>query len=406
MLKFIIASLTVGFKRFWKLYITNIFCIVFIILLFSFLDGSKRQLDYSAVVFTGRINVKLKQEVGNFEEKLLKKFDKSEYVVKRISADVTYRFPKKGAGVGTGSAKLIGMDIDQNPHLVNFITMLDGKYTLDEGEILIPSSLLSKVDIKLGDKVRLSGQTAEKYITTGAYKVAGIYNASNIDISGDPVMLINFSEMKNFYVPFTKNIEYCIYFKDEKISGAIEANYWLYINEIVGDTTLVEDVNLNVLSSGDTLNLSTQFNVFLYILVTLTIIVVLTLVVLVNFSIYLVLSRERNKEMGALLALGVPQWKIGLTYFLEAFFQIVISTFIGVLICCILSYALANNLVGGQLELLMVLLSGTNKIDLFVQFYQIQWAFILICIALVLSQIPIYIKFALNSPINFIQKKG
>ena len=42
MFTLIIAEIIQGFKRVWKLYLTNILAILFIILLLAYIDGSQR----------------------------------------------------------------------------------------------------------------------------------------------------------------------------------------------------------------------------------------------------------------------------------------------------------------------------------------------------------------------------
>jgi hypothetical protein len=60
---------------------------------------------------------------------------------------------------------------------------------------------------------------------------------------------------------------------------------------------------------------------------------------------------------------------------------------------------------GGFLEVLFVLLSGTNRIDLYIQGYQVAIAFAWILAAVTLSQVPIFLRVMTGNPIEIMANK-
>jgi ABC-type lipoprotein release transport system permease subunit len=404
MFTLIYAEIVQGFKRIWKLYLTNILSIMIIILLFAYIDGSRRQLNLQYTAYSGEVVLKLK-EIANknpvdINKILSEKIPSISYISKKIRSEVQYRFTGNN---NSGDAEMIGVNLKQDHNLRNYLTLTQGKLIENEKEILVPSSMLQKTDIKIGDSIRISGKTAQDVYNAAAFKVAGIYNSPGLTLFSTPQFLISYASMEAYYMPEEKNLEYCIYFKNGKVPSEINK----FIRDALDDDTLriVDSVEIKKISSWDILNISVQFNIFLIVMIILTTIILMTITIAVNFNIYLILLRKRQKQIGTLMSFGVSSWKIGLTLLLEALVQVIISTVVAALLCYLISFLLRQQIAGGFLEVLFVLLSGTNRIDFYVQFYQISNAFLILLGAVAVSQIPLFGRLLVTNPINMLKTK-
>ncbi len=400
MFTLIVAEIIQGFKRIWKLYLTNVISIMLIILLFAYIDGSRRQLNLQNTVFSGEIVLKMKENIDNIPSTLMKKIPQLLYITQKVRSDVQYRLPGRN---NSGSAELIGVNLQDDKNLAGYLTLLDGKLLQEGKDILVPSSLLQKTDIKVGDTIRITGKTSDKVYNAAGYKICGIYNSPGLNLFSTPRFLVKYSSMEAYFMPQIKDIEFCLFFKGGIIPDTINKD----IREALDDQsrTKIDSIEAMRVSSWDVLNISVQFNVFLILMIILTIIVVVTVVLLVNFNIYMILFRKRQKEIGTLMSFGIPSWKIGLTLLLESVSQLVISTFIAVVLCYLTALIAKQQIAGGFLEVLFVLLSGTNRMDLYIQFYQIKNAFLIILSAVIISQIPLFFKVLISNPINVMQGK-
>lgn len=397
MFTLIFAEIIQGFKRIWKLYLTNILSILFIILLFAYIDGSRRQLNLQKTAFSGEVVVKMNEDYADTEQILKDNIPSITYITNKIRAQVQYRLP---SNKNTGMVELIGVDLESDKNLINYLTLREGRTLQETKDILIPTSIWQKTDINVGDIVLIIGKNAQKVYNTAPFKVCGFYNSASLTIFSIPRFLITTEAMQNFYMPKTVDIEYCLYFEDGKIPPMLNKDIRTAFDD--KDRTKVKAIEYMQVSSLDVMNISVQMGVFLYLIISLTIIVVVTVVILVNFNIYMILFRKSQKQFGTLMAFGVPAWKISLTLLLKSFFQIVFSTMFAVILALAISSLASQQLAGGFIEVIFVLLSGTNRIDFFIQPGQINTAFWIIMAAVAVAQIPIFFKVILSHPIEVI----
>ena len=156
------------------------------------------------------------------------------------------------------------------------------------------------------------------------------------------------------------------------------------------------------ISVFDVLNISVQFNVFLLIVVFLVIAVMATVIILVNFNIFTITFRKRRKEIGTLMAFGSPTRAIALALFLESLAQVIVCTAVAASACLALSLAASRIRPGGSFQLLLTLLSGTDRLDLMITFAQLRSCFLIMASAVVLAQAPIAIRVLAGSPAAFL----
>lgn len=406
MFTLIFAEILQNFKRVWKMYLTNIICIMLIILLFAYIEGSRRQLNLQNTVFSGEIVLKMKENTnaGAITEDvsgiLTKSIKDVKYIATKIRSDVQYRLPGNN---NNGAAEMIGVDLAKDKNLAEYLTLTEGRFLKTGRDILIPSSILLQTDIKIGDLVKVTGKNSDEVYNAASFKVCGIYNSPGLSVFSKPRLLVTYDSMNNYYMPKENNKEYCLFFKSGKIPDSINKDIQIALNDEKQEK--IDSIEAMRISSWDVLNISVQFNMFMILMIILTIVVVITVVILINFNIYMILFRKRQKQIGTLMSFGVKSWKIGLTLFLESVIQILISSVTAVILCQLIAVLGRQQMAGGFLEILFVLLSGTNRLDFYIKFYQIWNAVIIILGAVTISQIPIFLKILTASPIEVIQNK-
>jgi len=397
-LELVFANVIRAGRRIWRLYFTNTLCILVIVLLFAYLDGSHRQLNYKNSVFSGQFILQLSRKISGIEAKILKEFGEIDYVTKKIRTNVTYRVGLESPG----TAELMGVEIDTDKRFKEYLTFYDGRFIADENEIMIPSSLLQQIEVKVGDSIMVMGKTAEGQFNTGIFIVCGIYNDPGLNLFATKRLILSYDSMRRFYLPRETDVEYALYFKENEQPPLINKRMRMALSD--ANHTLITKMESAEITSSNVLDVSVQFTLFLYVIMAIVIFVLVSIVIAVNFNIYMILYRKRKKEIGTLMALGVKPFVIGAILISEAFLQIAICIFLAFVVAHILSFILSFQIVSGAFELVFVLLSGTNRIDLYVQLYQLAIAGSIVIAAMLLSQIPLVIKIILTKPVDMISQ--
>jgi ABC-type antimicrobial peptide transport system permease subunit len=396
MLEIVYANVVRGGRRIWRLYLTNTLSILIIILLFAYLDGSHRQLDLKNSVFFGQFVIKLSREVDDIEQKIKQEFAELDYMTKKVRTNVTYR-----SGLdSSGSAELIGVEIETDSRFKEYITFFAGHYIENDRDILIPSSLLQHLDVKVGDPIMVMGKTAEGQFNTGAFLVSGIYNDPGFNLFSTPRLILSYDAMREFFIPRETDVEYGLYFK----GGAVLNNLKKRTRDALSDSdqTLIKTMRSTETTASNVLDISVQFTLFLYVMMAITILVFVSVVIVVNFNIYMILYRKRKKEIGTLMALGVTPATIGTMLIFEALLQILICLLLAFTLAHGISFLASFQIASGFFELIFVLLSGTNRVDLYVQYYQVLLSGAIVVSAMLLFQIPLVLKIIFTKPIDMI----
>ena len=157
-----------------------------------------------------------------------------------------------------------------------------------------------------------------------------------------------------------------------------------------------------MVSVFDVLNISVQFNVFLVIVIFVAIAVMASVIVLVNFNIFTITFRKRRKEIGTLMAFGSPTPVIALTLFIESLAQVFVCTAIAGAACLALSLAVGGIRVGGSLQLLLTLLSGSDRLDLQITLARMKTCFLIMAATDIVAQAPIVARVLAGSPSGYL----
>lgn len=293
---------------------------------------------------------------------------------------------------------MIGVEFDTDTRLKDYLTLQAGTYPRESREILLPSSMLVKSNLHLGDVVRITGKTAGKLTNNGRFKIVGIYHSPSMTLFTVPKFLTTFEAMENFYQPAIHDVQIGVFYRN----GVPDDAYKGITSVLEGPKGLgVEHLTSNRVNAFDSLNISVQFNIFLLVLILVTVFVVITIVLLVNFNVFFLMLRKRRREMGTLMSFGVSPATIVVTTILETLVMVALSVFAATLLCLLASWAGTNQRTTGVFELLVVLLSGTNRIDLFLQPYQIALAAGLVLGAALVAQIHNLVEMAYATPQHF-----
>jgi ABC-type lipoprotein release transport system permease subunit len=396
MLEIVFANIVRGARRIWRLYLTNTLSILIIILLFAYLDGAHRQLNLKNSVFLGQFVIQLSRDVVDIEQKLMRELPELDYITKKLRTDVTYR-----SGFDSiGSAELIGVEAEKDIRFQEYLTFFDGHYIEKDSDILIPSSLLQHLNVKVGDSMMVMGKTAGGQVNAGSFLISGIYNDPGFNLFRVPRLIISYDAMRQFFMPCETDIEYALYFKE----GALLNNLKKRTRDAMSDSdqTLIKTMKSTETTASNVLDISVQFTLFLFVMIAITLLVLVSVVIVVNFNIYMILYRKRRKEIGTLMALGVTSPVIGTMLIVEALLQILVCLFIAFILSHIISFIASFQIASGFFELIFVLLSGTNRVDLYIQSYQVLLSGGIVISALLFSQIPLVLKIILTRPIEMI----
>jgi ABC-type antimicrobial peptide transport system permease subunit len=399
MLKLALEYLVHGFRSSWKLYVTNILALMAILLLFGYLEGARRQLNLRNSVFSGETVVKMKVEEPDIEAELRAGLPGLTSISKKVRAPVAYKALGKEA---VGQAELLGADLrpgDGDP-LSSWLEIISGRTIRNGREILVPDSFLADSNVAVGDSVSIQGRTSGNELNSAVFRVCGIYRSPELSFFASPRLIVGYESARSFFQARPQDIEYGLFFR----GGSPPASVNALVSKALGDAgrRKVESVESGKISVFDVLNISVQFNVFLLIVVFLVIAVMATVIILVNFNIFTITFRKRRKEIGTLMAFGSPTRAIALALFLESLAQVIVCTAVAASACLALSLAASRIRPGGSFQLLLTLLSGTDRLDLMITFAQLRSCFLIMASAVVLAQAPIAIRVLAGNPAAFL----
>ncbi|MGA2546497.1 MAG: ABC transporter permease [Rectinemataceae bacterium] len=407
MLKLVFEYVLHGFRSTWKLYMTNILSLMAILLLFAYLDGARRQLDLRNSVFSGEVVVRMKVELPEVESTLKRGLPGIVALSKKIRAPVTYKAPGKSV---VGEAELLGAELGPraaaaggDAPLASWLNIISGRMLENDQEMLVPESLLEDANIKVGDAVSVQGRTSGNELNSAMFRVCGIYRSSELGLFAAPRLIVSYESMRSFFIPGPQDIEYCLFFRGASPPESVNA----LVSRAFHDPgkLKVRSVESGKVSVFDVLNISVQFNVFLVIVVFVAIFVMATVIVLVNFNIFTIVFHKRQKEIGTLMAFGSPAGAIALALILESLAQVLICTAVAASACLAISLAASRFRMGGSFELLLTLLSGTDRLDLHVTFAHVRSCFLIMASAMAIAQAPVALRVLAGSPAAFLGAK-
>ncbi len=222
----------------------------------------------------------------------------------------------------TGSGvKLVGINPEDEEKVTNIHEkVIDGAYLegIKRNPILIGQKLAEKLNVKIRSKVVVTLQQADGTMTTGAFRVAGIYKTSNTTYD-ELVAFVKFEDLS-------------------KITGIKEGSgheIAVYLNENDMTNPVKEELkneypDLEVLSWGEILPdlgyMNDSMSSYMYIFI----IIILAALLFGIINTMLMVILERVKELGMLMAIGMNKLRVFMMIVLETIFLSITGGILGV----------------------------------------------------------------------------
>jgi|FLOH01.1.fsa_nt_gi putative ABC transport system permease protein len=179
--------------------------------------------------------------------------------------------------------------------------IIDGQYFdgITRNPVVIGKKLAEKLNIKVKSKLIITIQDMENNITSGAFRVAGIYSTDN-NIFDESNVFVRFSDIQKL-TNFPKNAAHEI---------AIKINDNLNLASVM---TAVQDATGNKLDVKSWKELSPEMSYLteamdMYMYIFIIIILMALLFGIINTMLMVVM--ERTKEIGMLMAIGMNKGKV------------------------------------------------------------------------------------------------
>lgn len=201
--------------------------------------------------------------------------------------------------------------------------LIDGKYFegVARNPVVIGKKLAEKLNVRVRSKIIITIQDTENNITSGAFRVAGIYSTNN-----------NMFDEANIFVRFS-DIQKLTNFPE---SGAHEIAININNNENLENVLVaVKEVTGNKLDVKSWKELSPEMNYLteamdLYMYIFIIIILMALLFGIINTMLMVVM--ERTKEIGMLMAIGMNKGKVFSMIVLESVLLSLTGGVVGIII--------------------------------------------------------------------------
>lgn len=191
--------------------------------------------------------------------------------------------------------------------------LIDGKYFegIARNPVVIGKKLAEKLNVKVRSKIIITVQDLENNITSGAFRIAGIYSTDN-NMIDESNIFVRFSDMQKLTTfPQTGAHEIAININDNNNLAVILAA----VKDITGNKFDVKSWNE---LSPEMSYLTEAMDMYMYIFI--IIILIALLFGIINTMLMVVM--ERTKEIGMLMAIGMNKTKI---FFMIVFESVLLS---------------------------------------------------------------------------------
>lgn len=229
------------------------------------------------------------------------------------------------ASAETASGVLISGIFPEEEEKVTTISkkIIDGKYFegINRNPVVIGKKLAEKLNVKVRSKIVITIQDLENNITSGAFRVAGIYSTDN-----------NIFDESNIYVRFT-DIQKLTGFPE---NGAHEIAINITNNEKLPEVLEgVNQITENKLDVKTWKQLSPEMNYLteamdMYMYIFILIILMALLFGIINTMLMVVM--ERTKEIGMLMAIGMNKARVFSMIVLESVLLSLTGGMVGIII--------------------------------------------------------------------------
>ena len=218
---------------------------------------------------------------------------------------------------------IMGVDPKKEPLVTNLNTKIfDGTYFegIKKNPVVIGKKLAEKLNVKLRSKVVITVQDLDNNITSGAFRVVGIYTTNN-NIYDESHVFVKYSDLQritNF--PAGGGHEIAISIDDNEVLPQVQTE----VTRLAGN---LEVMNWKELSP-EMSYLTETMDLYMYIFI---IIILLALLFgIINTRLMVVM--ERRKEIGMLMAIGMQKFKIFRMIVVESIMLSLVGGIVGIII--------------------------------------------------------------------------
>jgi ABC-type lipoprotein release transport system permease subunit len=229
------------------------------------------------------------------------------------------------ASAETASGVLISGVIPEDEKKVTTIStrLIDGKYFegISKNPVVIGQKLAEKLNVKVRSKIVITIQDINNNITSGAFRVAGIYSTDN-NMFDESNIYVRFSDIQKL-TDFPQNAahEIAINIGDNKQLPEI-------LNRVKVITTDKLDVQTWKELSPEMNYLTEAMDMYMYIFI----IIILLALLFGIINTMLMVVMERTKEIGMLMAIGMNKIRVFSMIVLESVLLSLTGGLVGILI--------------------------------------------------------------------------
>ena len=234
------------------------------------------------------------------------------------------------------AVKIIGIEEGEKDFTNIKKSIIDGDYAslYEKRSIIIGSELIKKLRIGLGKKVVLMGQTLDKSINSGSYRIKAIVQTNNPDIDRYSALL-PLDEVQKLFQAGDRISSYSIILNNEADLPMVKDGLKAQLGDNYEIYTWMELYPMLETMQGSlkTYNIITFFIVFLVVAIGI-------------FDIFLISILERVKEFGIMLAIGTKFSQLAQIIIVESltlgFIGLVFGSLSGLLILAITNFTGIN----------------------------------------------------------------
>ncbi|MFY0675411.1 MAG: ABC transporter permease [Bacteroidia bacterium] len=242
-----------------------------------------------------------------------------------------------------GSLKVVGVDPEDEQQITEMDTkIIEGSFfeKKRKNPIVISKETAEDYKIKINSKVTVTFQDIDGEITSGAFRVVGIYNTSN-NMYDRMNAIVQIKDLRKLYNISTGAHEIAVWLNDHEMAQTKADEYKTQLSDLDVKSWLEIQPEMSYMIE--------MMDLYLYIIV--GIILFALLFSIVNTMLMAVL--ERVRELGMLMAIGMTKGRVFLMIMTETILMSLIGVPLGVLISEIfIGYFGTNgiNLSGAQYE--------------------------------------------------------
>ncbi len=229
---------------------------------------------------------------------------------------------------------IMGVDPEKEPLVTNLNTkIIDGAYFegIKRNPVVIGKKLAEKLNVKVRSKIVITVQDLENNITSGAFRIAGIYTTNN-NIYDESHVFVKYSDLQritNF--PVGAGHEIAISIEDNELLPQVQ-------NEVTALVGELEVMNWKELSP-EMSYLTETMGMYMYIFI----IIILLALLFGIINTMLMVVMERRKEIGMLLAIGMQKFKIFRMIVVESILLSLVGGIVGIIMGAVVAKIRSNH---------------------------------------------------------------